>query len=208
MSRAELKQKANEQIKGNIWMLFLISLVMTIFVGAPTFIFHRFHLQVVGSLIELFMIGPISIGYYRVFLGLTKYEKPNFDTFFSGFNVFGKSLALILLVDIFTLLWTLLLFIPGIIKAYSYSQALYILAENPDKTPMQCIRESQEMMQGHKWELFVFELSFILWVLLTVITFGIAGIYTIPYIQAGYTNFYLSIKPSKTSEYVPPVLEY
>lgn len=80
------------------------------------------------------------------------------------------------------------------IKAYSYSMVFYILAENPQMTASEAITESREIMDGHKFELFVLELSFILWMLLSMVTFGIAMIYVVPYMSLTMTNFYNNIK--------------
>ncbi|MEG0283929.1 MAG: DUF975 family protein [Erysipelotrichales bacterium] len=65
-----------------------------------------------------------------------------------------KVLGLILLIFIYTFLWSLLLIVPGIIKGLSYSQALYILKDNPDKTISECINESKKIMDGNKLSLF------------------------------------------------------
>ena len=71
----------------------------------------------------------------------------------------------------------------------------YILAENKGKPALECINESKAMTEGHKMDLFVLGLSFIGWGLLCAITFGIAGIWVIPYMQATYINAYKSLKP-------------
>lgn len=72
--------------------------------------------------------------------------------------------------------------------------SLYILAENKGKPALECINESKAMTYGHKADLFVLDLSFLGWALLTCITFGIAGIWIMPYIQATMVNAYQSLK--------------
>uniref|UniRef100_UPI000AD4E94B DUF975 family protein n=1 Tax=Clostridium sp. NkU-1 TaxID=1095009 RepID=UPI000AD4E94B len=99
------------------------------------------------------------------------------------------------MVSLLTFLWALLLIIPGIIAAYRYSQAIFIMVEDPSKGIMQCIRESKEMMVGHKWEYFVLELSFILWQLLGLVTCGLAYIYVYPYMKVTFANYYNAVKP-------------
>ena len=64
---------------------------------------------------------------------------------------------------LFTILWAMLFIVPGFVKSYSYSMAMYIKVDNPDYDWRKCIDESQRMMQGHKWDLFVLDLSFIGW---------------------------------------------
>ena len=88
-----------------------------------------------------------------------------------------------------------MLIIPGIIKGIAYSQAMYILAENPEIGGREAISKSQEMMRGHKMEYFILLLSFIGWSILASLTFGLLYIWLIPYMNATYANFYQSIKP-------------
>ena len=88
----------------------------------------------------------------------------------------------------------LLFVIPGIVKAYSYSMAEYIMAEDPSIKGLDAITKSKQMMKGYKFKLFVLDLSFILWYLLVGITSGIAAIYVFPYVKATKTNFYLKLK--------------
>ena len=90
--------------------------------------------------------------------------------------------------------WSLLFVIPGIVKSFAYSMSYYILADNPELTAKEALNKSKEMMNGHKWDLFVLNLSFFWWYLLVGITFGIAAIYVVPYMNATIVNFYNSIK--------------
>jgi uncharacterized membrane protein len=98
-------------------------------------------------------------------------------------------------VGLFTFLWSLLFVIPGIVKTYAYSMSMYILAENKGKPALECINESKAMTNGHKMDLFVLNLSFIGWMMLVALTFGIAGIWVLPYMNATMANAYQSLKP-------------
>lgn len=188
MNRAELKAAAKLQIKGNIGMLFLCSLIIFGIALACGFI------PMVGSLASFLVTPSLSIGVCMIYLGLTEGKKAEVGTLFQGFQAFGKSIWLSVLVAVFTFLWSLLFVIPGIIKSYSYAMAYYVLADNPEMTAREALRESKEIMHGHKWELFVLQLSFILWHLLGVITLGLAYIYVVPYMSASTANFYQKIK--------------
>ena len=115
---------------------------------------------------------------------------------FSGFDDFWSAFKVALLVGVYTFLWSLLFVIPGIVKSFSYSMSLYILAENKGKSANECIKESMQMTDGHKMELFILGLSFIGWGLLVSLTFGIAAIWVLPYMQATYVNAYNSFKPA------------
>ena len=188
MNRAELKAAAKEQIKGNIGMLFLCGLIIFGIALACAFI------PMVGGVASFLVTPPLSLGVCMIYLGLTEGKKAEVGTLFQGFQSFGKSIWLTILVAVFTFLWTLLLDIPGIIKGLSYSMAFYVLADNPEMTAREALRESKEIMHGHKWELFVLQLSFILWMILGLFTLGFAYIYVIPYMSTTVANFYQKIK--------------
>ncbi len=96
---------------------------------------------------------------------------------------------------LFISLWSILFVIPGIIKCYSYAMTSYVIADDPDTGALDAISESRAMMDGHKLDLFVLELSFIPWILFGIVTFGIGFIYVVPYMTTAKANFYNEIKP-------------
>ena len=148
-----------------------------------------------GSLITVFVAGPISVGEKRYFLEGTQYRF-DINNILHGFTC-GKYLNVVftnLLVNIFTALWTLLFIIPGIIKGYAYAMTPYILAENPNIKPMQAINLSCRMTKGHKLELFVLGLSFIGWYMLGALAFGIGTAFVVPYDRATHAQFYLALR--------------
>ena len=183
-SRVQLKTWAKEQIKENIGILFVCSLIAGLIAGAAS-------ITGIGAIL---LAPPLSIALIRIYLNLIRGTKPEVGHIFTGFDVFTQSVLLNLLMGIFIMLWSLLFYVPGIIKALSYSMSNYILAENPEMTWQQALDESKKMTEGHKMEIFVLELSFIPWILLTGITFGLAGIYVIPYMSATMANYYNELK--------------
>ena len=188
MTRVELKNAAKEQIAGKIGILFLMMLIIFAIAFACGFI------PFIGSIASFVITPALSLGLCIVYLKLTKKEEIAVGDLFSGFNNTGRALWLNILVAVFTWLWSLLFVIPGIIKSYSYSMAFYILADHPELTAREALAKSKEMMNGHKWDLFVLQLSFFWWYLLVGVTFGIASIYVVPYMSATTANFYNSIK--------------
>lgn len=106
--------------------------------------------------------------------------------------------GLSILQGIFLFLWTLLLIVPGIIKAYAYSQTYYVYkdmlaqtsAGDPKPRLSDAITRSRQLMVGHKWELFVLQLSFIGWTILSALTFGIGQLWLVPYQYGTYANYY------------------
>ena len=91
-------------------------------------------------------------------------------------------------------LWSLLFVIPGIIATYSYSMSFYILRDNPDMDANAARKASIEMMKGNKWKLFCLELSFIGWMLLSMLTFGILLLWVGPYMETAKAAFYEELK--------------
>ena len=191
MTRVELKNEAKEQIKGKIGILFLIFLIIAIIGVGSSFV------PIVGWFATIIIMPAFNISLCMIFLNLAKKEDISVGDVFKGFNITGKAVWLYIITNFFVFLWSLLLIIPGIIKAFSYSMASFILADNPELTAREALEESKRIMEGHKFDLFVLQLSFFWWYLLGAITFGIAYVYVVPYFEATMTNFYNEIKDKK-----------
>lgn len=107
-------------------------------------------------------------------------------------------------------LWSLLLVIPGIIKAFAYSQTFYIYKDvkeqggDTDRSYLDYVTMSRQLMDGHKWELFVLRLSFLGWDILGVLTAGIGFIWITPYKQMTYMNYYVSLVGDRYHEWGQP----
>ena len=190
MERAQLKAMAKEQIKGNIGILFVIALITALIGGILGAV------PGIGSIASFVITPVLSLAMCAIYLNLVNGQKPEIGDLFSKFNQLVPALVANLLVALFTALWMLLLIIPGIIKSISYSMTFYILAENPELSGIEAINRSKAMMEGHKMEYFILQLSFIGWILLGAITLGIAYIWVLPYMQATTTNFYNYVKSS------------
>ena len=130
----------------------------------------------------------VEYGYYSYSLHVIRGEVSAFTDLLDGFTVAVKAVVLNLLTYILVFFASLLLVIPGIILGDSYSMAPYLLMDHPDWSPVECLRESRRLMKGHKWDLFVLNLSFIGWVFLSVII--IVNIFVTPYMQLTTAMFY------------------
>ena len=126
-----------------------------------------------GGLYQLILGGPLELG-FTIFL-LTFFRKRKIDNtlLFEGFSRFGKAMLLLVLMSVKIMLWSFLFVIPGIIAAFRYSQAFYVLADNPDMPVSQCIKESCRIMAGNKGRYFYLQLTFIGWYILANIPSGI-----------------------------------
>ena len=148
------------------------------------------------SLVMTILLLPLIWGFYTMYLDHIRGEKVGLGNLFKGYSKewFSKSLLTLLLMYVYILLWTLLLIIPGIIKALSYAMTPYVLKDNPNMKSNEAIEESMRLMSGHKAELFLLGLSFIGWALLSLLTLGIGFLWLIPYMQTAFAYFYEDLK--------------
>lgn len=139
-----------------------------------------------------FMTWLLYAGFVVFVLRMIRQQQNSLWNLMDGFQNFLKIIGLNILTGIFTALWSLLFIIPGIIAAYRYRQALYLLLDHPEMGIMECIRESKRLMVGHKAELFILDLSFIGWALLSIIPF--VSVYTLPYTESTYALYYSMLR--------------
>ena len=111
-----------------------------------------------------------------------------------GFKYYGRTIGGMLLVVVFTFLWSLLFVIPGIVKGYSYALTPYILIDDPQISIRDAVRKSQRMMSGQKFNLFYLQLSFIGWWILSILTGGIGFLWLIPYFTTSMAVFYRNLR--------------
>jgi uncharacterized membrane protein len=145
----------------------------------------------IGSLI---ISGPMALGITIFSLSISRNQEARLEQIFQGFNNFGTALSAYLLMALFTILWMLLLIIPGIIAALSYSMTFYIIADDSNIRAMDAIDKSKRMMDGYKWKLFCLGLRFIGWGLLCILTLGIGLLWLIPYMSISVSKFYDDLK--------------
>lgn len=147
------------------------------------------------SFLSMLLLYPLQYGAAVAFLG---FKRTGVDVkigdMFVGFNDYGRVFVTILLQTLYIVLWSLLLVVPGIIKAISYSQTIYILKDNPELKFNGAIERSMAMMEGHKMEAFLLGISFIGWLLLGVLTLGIGMLWVTPYMSTAYAHFYDYVK--------------
>ena len=199
MSRAEIKAWAKEKIKGHIWELLVPIIVAGILTG----------LTVGGSYdVESgsFSTGVnLGVFFYFVTVGLTYFmvkfindEKHEFKDLFHFANDYVRIFVVNLLQGIFIELWSLLLVIPGIMKAFAYALVPFLLADDKydNLSYTEVLKKSEEMMKGHRMDYFVFCLSFIGWFLLVIPTLGLICIWLSPYYETARVKFLNDIKVS------------
>jgi uncharacterized membrane protein len=143
----------------------------------------------------LLLAPPLAVGYSYFCLKIFRGEKGEIGELFQGFQNFGKSVGGMLWMYLFICLWSMLFWIPGIIKALSYFMTPYILAECPNVKAKEALKLSMRMTQGHKGDIFVMGLSFIGWMILSGMTAGILYIvYVGPYMNTSFAGLYEELK--------------
>ena len=149
----------------------------------------------IAALVNIFVIRPIEVGCRAFFIKNTE-SKAELGELKKSFKPsWMRNVGALFLMGLYQALWAMLFIIPGIIKVYSYRMVPYILAEDPEIGANEAITRSREMMNGHKWNAFVLDLSFIGWMLLSGLTFGILSIFYVnPYVYQTDAELYKALK--------------
>ncbi len=147
------------------------------------------------SLLRLAM-AVVGVGFSLFVMNSVRRSQPAIGNLLDGFGMFPRVLFLIILQIVLIFLWSLLLVIPGIIAAYRYSFAVYVMIDHPEMSAMDCLRESKRLTTGYKRQLFLLDLSFIFWFLLTMIPVVgyIAQVYVTPYMESARVLYYEQIR--------------
>ena len=146
----------------------------------------------ISTLLSLLMI-PVSYSFSISLLKATRQddEKLLEATLSTAKKMYSNLFVVgILYTLIITVLSILTLGIAGIIFAYAYRMAPYLMHDYPELTPREALKVSREMMKGHKWDLFVLDITFIGWILLSILTLGIGMLFVTPYMQTASALFY------------------
>ncbi|WP_294479263.1 DUF975 family protein [uncultured Bacteroides sp.] len=183
-----LRADARAALQGKWPMAAVAALIYSVVAGGLSAI------PVIGGLCSIFVGLPLAYGLAIVMLGVFKGKDIDFGVLFEGFQDYGRIFVTKLLQFVYTLLWSLLLVVPGIIKGYSYAMTDYILKEEPEMKNNAAIEKSMAMMEGNKMKLFMLDLSFIGWAILAIFTFGIGFLFLQPYVQVTRAAFYEDLK--------------
>lgn len=181
------------------WLTFIVNLLAYSLSKGETIAFEYHY---IFGFIVLFVTIILRIFYeyrYRViFLDSHRghIASLSMSVFFEGYNrdFLARILTTMLLQYLYVFLWTLLLIVPGIIKALSYVLTPYILRDYPELSGNKAIELSMAMMQGHKMEWFILVLKYIVCLILGLFTLGIANLWVIPYFTAVMANFYEHVR--------------
>lgn len=222
-NRGQLKDNAKSVLRNSYWKAFLVSLIFTIVTngGAISFSFGSDNVtnisenvdplilvpflifflgtalvaMIFSIIISIFVFGPLEVGIQRYFLESTQMRFNINDIGYSfSCGRYRNIVITMLLRSIYITLWTLLFIIPGIIKYYSYSMVPFLMAENPNLSPARAIEISCDITQGHKWDMFVLDLSFAGWYLLGILALGVGALFVTPYYCSTQAQLYLALR--------------
>ena len=204
----EFKNSALAVLKGN-WLnavlsSLVFSVVMCIVTGASSIVqifSDPFNFPLwgtgAGGFLLMWLVGmPVTVGFYYSLCALYTYSDARLVQYIVnyGFKYYGRTIGGMLLVVVFTFLWSLLFVIPGIVKGYSYALTPYILIDDPQISIRDAVRKSQRMMSGQKFNLFYLQLSFIGWWILSILTGGIGFLWLTPYFTTSMAAFYRNLR--------------
>lgn len=166
----------------NAWILYAI-------------IFVALMIVVVAAAFGIFVSNPVRVGMCS-FFQTAPWGNRDFMLLFSSFRR-GRFLPIVktmFLKNLSVFLWSLLFVIPGIIKSYQYYMVPYLISECPYLTPQEAMSISKEMTQGHKFDIWVLEVSFIGWYLLGVLALLVGVLFVTPYVEATFAQLYFALR--------------
>lgn len=183
---SELRAEARQALQGKWLMAAIAALIALGIAGVSSYI----------PAVGLILIGlPVSYGFAILMLALRRGAgEVDFSILFESFKDYSRIMGTKALQFVYTVLWSMLLVVPGIIKGYSYAMTDYILKDEPQLKNNEAIEKSMAMMEGNKMKLFLLDLSFIGWMILSCFTFGIGYLFLMPYMQAARAAFYEDLK--------------
>lgn len=152
-----------------------------------------------GLALKAFLLNPLRLGATKYFIEAARGEQKAGDIGLIGYAFGGgrykNIVKTLFLRDLYVFLWSLLFLIPGIIKSYEYAMIPYILAERPDLETEEVFELSRRMMSGEKFDAFILELSFIGWMFIALLSFGLAAVFYVnPYIYMTDAELYEVLK--------------
>ena len=186
-------------------VFYAITIVISVLAGGDPRDYVPIH-SVFGTVASLALI-PLSYGFAVLFLNAFRgwNERVRMSNLFDGYRDFSRVFLTLLIQGIYIVLWSLLLVIPGIIKALSYTMTAFVLNDEPGLSYDAAITRSSKLMDGHKLDFFLFSLSFIGWALLAALTFGIGFLWLVPYYSTAKAAFYHELlEEEKRNQPTPP----
>ena len=176
-----------EQADPAVWTAFAIVFIVFVIIVVA-----------IAITIDILLINPLYVGIQRFMLKSVDGSGNVSELGYTFDHNYKNGIKTTFFRDLHVFLWALLFLIPGICKKYQYYLVDYILAENPDMPYQEVLALSKKMMDGHKWNTFILDISFILWHMLAGLTCGVLEIfYVIPYLQLTRASLYRKLQANE-----------
>lgn len=204
------KDRALSVLEGN-WRTMVLLTFLYIVIAEGVFraltltcqlLWHAPEAKLAGSLLSIpitLVLLPVQWSYVASFLRLRNGEQVKVNNLFDCFKDYTRIFVTKLLQSTYTMLWMMLFIVPGVMKSYSYAMTDFILLDDPTISDDKAIDKSMKMMEGHRMELFMLDLSFIGWALLAILTCGLGFLLLCPYFYAAHAEFYEDLKQQGNS---------
>lgn len=173
--------------------MFIMSVAIRVFENLPHYFLMLVGIGIVLAVFFFFAGGPARFGYIDFNLALLDRREAVPSMVLGRFSLIWKGMYMKIALFFYELFFTILLIIPGIVTMYAYAMVPYILEEKKDYTVGKAMKMSRKIMRGHKWELFCLRFSFLGWYILSLLTFGLALFYVLPYMNTAEAVFYNEI---------------
>lgn len=178
-----IRKNARTSLKGKWTVIALCTLLYGNLSDITDFIPSKLNSCIYSTILTFVSTALFVFGYNDIILQMTRGNKVEFLKFFSGCKRALKGFRMFISVWFITLLYSILLVIPGIIAMIKYSMTFFIWVDNPNICVSEAINQSVDMTEGHKLEIFKLFLSFIGWFLLIFALF-----LGVDYINRKYTT--------------------
>ena len=199
MSRTEIKTFAKQLFKECEWEKWLVILILGI-IDSEICGLLNYKGSFILSIVITGILWFINVGgtVYMTNLVNKREVEPKMLISKFSFEIFATKYLEFLIV----LLYSLLFVTPGIIKKYQFAMVNYLLADEKydSKRSKEILDLSRMIMKGHKMDLFLLQLRFIGWDILSVFTLGILEIWILPWQKISETKFILEIKDKFENE--------
>lgn len=214
-TNSEYRAQARQALEGRWNEAAIVSLVLFVVIGLASGLsvasshmsgFISSFSSICGSLISLLVVNPLSVGFSAMILmflrgageltidAMLEPARTNYRNIFVTMLIMGVIVAVACIGTFF------LLCIPGLILGIAYAMVPYLLKDYPELEWREVLRTSREMMNGHKWDFFCLQLSFVGWALLAILTCGIGFLWLQPYMTAAEAAFYNDLKAETITE--------
>ncbi|MDP8231638.1 MAG: DUF975 family protein [Candidatus Zophobacter franzmannii] len=192
LNQVTIMEIAKENVKKHYGFIMPVVLFVVLVPSLFTALFEDL------TFLTYLIYAPIPFGLATILLNLTSGKNCTFSDLFKGYSQFWKLFFIQFLVSIWVFLGLIVFVIPGVIFALQYSLVWFVLADNPSCTILGALKQSKEMMEGNKMDLFRLLVGFIGWLILSAFTGGLLFLFYVgPYMYFAMAEFYRTVSKTK-----------